>query len=324
MTSCVPEVIIWQGSHDDVDLVVPILSESHGRPVDSQWVLQKMCRAEEPTIAALAVTEGRVCGIVAFGLTTYSYGAQRVRVGLSFDTYVAPPQRGQGLFMRLLEAAESAAKAGGTELLLNFPNGNSRPGFAKAGWQPLEPMTRFIRPSGRLLRSFPEGVAKFSRSRSSYLNPIEANGLREDEIACLVGSDVPVAPLRMLLNSESTANRFHSLRGRGYVFVTSAKSSAVAVGRVGMRGSIKELQVLVYSPRLPRARDIKRLADDAGRAHDADVVTMLSSSKPSQFGAAVLAGFVPMRASTIPYVKPLGSGIELESYCLSGVDIHTW
>ncbi|MGM0606680.1 MAG: GNAT family N-acetyltransferase, partial [Halobacteriota archaeon] len=61
------------------------------------------------------------------------------------DTMVHADHRGQGLFTRMTEAALETYVDSDVDLIFNFPNAKSGPGYRKMGWEVVDRIREFIR-----------------------------------------------------------------------------------------------------------------------------------------------------------------------------------
>jgi hypothetical protein len=94
--------------------------------------------------------------------------------------------------------------------------------------------------------------------------------------------------------------------------------------RIGRRGGLREAHFLAFSPRVPSACFLRSLTREVSRRFSPDMTTLHSSSSTPITNNALRSGFVGLRPSTTPYLKPLRPGLKVEDYVLSGIDIHTW
>lgn len=308
------------GESRSADLVA-VLTQSHGIAPREAWLQAKFTRATHPVVAALAFHEDRVVGIVAFGLNEYTSGTGRHLVAISYDTFVSSEFRGRGLFMELLATAEQLATEAGAESFLNFPNSNSRRGFANAGWRPLSPLYPFVSPTWRLLSQSGGRLNVLRDLRSHPFIPadLSAHAL---EIGGKLDLHELGGPLSFRATEENLASRFARDRGTGYATLQVGKTPVVV--RVGTRGSTSEVQIMHPTKLLQARHSIRAARQTILRMFEPEVVSFVCSTHtPSALlGRSTTAGFLRMPASSVPYFK--GDESLVESYCLSGVDVHTW
>lgn len=76
----------------------------------------------------------KLVGINGFGLINYNYNGTEFRAVESCDTAVDQNYRGRGIFIHMIENAETIFKNMGLDFMVGFPNDNSYHGFIKLGW----------------------------------------------------------------------------------------------------------------------------------------------------------------------------------------------
>jgi GNAT superfamily N-acetyltransferase len=89
-----------------------------------------------PTIVVARDERGRLLGSLVFGAMRLRGPLGPVSARLSYDTFVVPKARGQGVFGRMLREAPAALLD--CDVAFNFPNKGSAPGFRRSGWIPVQ------------------------------------------------------------------------------------------------------------------------------------------------------------------------------------------
>lgn len=314
----------WFSQTDPLDDVVQMMNQSHSRGVTREWLEAKLAWGRGG-VGALAYDHETPVGLVLFGAAPYDYEGKPIDVMLSYDNFVARDFRGRGIFSRLLATAEQACRSSGVALLgPAFPNGFSRPGFAKAGFRPLVPMRSFVHLS---VRGAPSAI--FSRARSSITSyrdsfiPEPREPLPTSVLEDLAGLERAHDGLRFSLSPTGLAYRFSPARGEGYDCVLTDDFGAIF--RVGMRGSLRELQLMASSPRRLNPRESRKLARQLEQLHAPDVISDLRSASSRNPLQRALDGYVGLTHVTTAYSKVLRPDIEpLMATTLNGIDIHTW
>lgn len=323
----------WEPA-DEPELVPAVLqsaAEAYGAPPRTEdWFVWKYERSPrgEPVIVLARDSQGMPRGMVAFGAQSAVLDDRPVRAGVSYDTYVAPEYQGQGLFTRMLAQAEDEARARGIEVLYNFPNPSSRPGFLRAGWTDMGGVETWLRPAARAAFAVPRAVT----SHAAGAVDIDERGAgcvqaldrldRESYRAPNHGSGVVGRSSELDFMRWRTADAPHRNR---YTIVLDDGMAALV--RVVTRRSLREVQVLevLTAPNnsSPRLRSLFRAISRELRA---EVVTVLLSAahpvRPHLRGC----GFVRVRNRASFFVKTLEGVTRFEDHAwsVSGLDIHTW
>lgn len=318
-----PEVKIrkWKSDDGEINDLLTIMSESHRREVEETWLRQKLSWGRGG-VGALAYSADVPVGIVLFGAAPYEVDGHPLDVALSFDTFVHPDYRGQGLFQRLLSTAEEGCRESGFQLLLNFPNEASRPGFAKAGWKPLAPMRPFLHLSHRRPTQVFRRYAATVKDYRAPFRPISTPPVDYASLRGLKQLENAQTGLRFSVSEESLKYRLDERRGYGYDAITTDDFGAIV--RRGKRGSLNETQVLVTSPRElshGQSRDLLRRIDTEFRS---DLVSQLLHSGMAPLLPMALSGYVALNSRTTAYYKELATEAMPEKVRISGIDIHTW
>ena len=97
------------------------------------------------------VDGARIAGFRIFLCWELERGGAAVRAVRAVDTATHSDYQGRGTFSRLTLHAIDALRADRVGFIYNTPNGQSRPGYLKMGWQPVARLPVLARP--RLLGS---------------------------------------------------------------------------------------------------------------------------------------------------------------------------
>lgn len=76
----------------------------------------------------------KLVGINAFMPMQYVYGGRKINAVQSCESAVDQDYRGQGIFTKIIKAAEQYYAENGYDILVGYPNKNSYPGLIKMGW----------------------------------------------------------------------------------------------------------------------------------------------------------------------------------------------
>ncbi len=86
------------------------------------------------SLLLVAELDGEIVGLRAFLRWGFTLGDRSLRAVRAVDTATRQDQRGKGIFSTLTKAALAELRTD-TDLVFNTPNGSSRPGYLKMGWQ---------------------------------------------------------------------------------------------------------------------------------------------------------------------------------------------
>lgn len=132
------EIRLWEYGKDDDKITSFLKSASlaHKIPQKSEeWFHWKFEGSPYgKTILACAFDGNEVVGCVGIGFGQMTYGDKSLSCALSYETFVHPDYQGCHLFTKLTKLAEEECVNQGVDVLYNFPNRNSLPGFIKRGW----------------------------------------------------------------------------------------------------------------------------------------------------------------------------------------------
>lgn len=294
-----------------------------------QWFDWKYRRSPfgAPVIAVARDEGGAPQGMVAFGVQQLVLDGRSVCAGVSYDTFVTPGHQGRGLFKKMLATAEEEARSRGIEVLYNFPNPNSRPGFLSASWTDAGGVETWLHPTARAAFSAPRLVA--SRASGANVNELgegcaaELDGLVADGYRRLAATTSVVDR-----SSASDLLRWRIAepphRGRYRII---AHDELAAVVRVVSRRGLREVQVLeMLASAAGHSRHPSAMLRSVGRDCRADVVTVLLTAGNPLRRYLRRAAFLPIRNRASFFVKSLTGDERFESrpWSISGLDIHTW
>jgi len=135
---------------DDEPAVLALLQASLGWVPDGQYAsFFSWKHVENPfgrSPAWVAVDARRIVGFRVFLRWEFERGGQVVRAVRAVDTATHPDYQGRGIFSRLTLHAIEALRAEGVGFVFNTPNDQSRPGYLKMGWKPVERLPVLVRP----------------------------------------------------------------------------------------------------------------------------------------------------------------------------------
>lgn len=239
------ELFIFQFNRDEhlIDSFLEAASKAHGDPIkDREWFHWKF--AQSPygeTLLACAKVQDVIAGCVGLGIQDFYQDGVLVKGAISYETFVNPEFQGHGLFKKLIAYAEEEAKKKGIELLLNFPNNNSLPGFLRMGWSQMAGSKYYLK-AHNLLRCL-----RYITDIKQFFVPLPSNLLQLDQDAFAnCKEQILQKSLVQRVTPEYLTWRFLSYPVGHYVIFNSEEVCSVA--RVGKRGHLTELQILVVLP----------------------------------------------------------------------------
>ncbi|MEY2591686.1 MAG: hypothetical protein QOJ67_3670 [Acidimicrobiaceae bacterium] len=112
-----------------------------------------------PSRAWVATEAGRIVGFRTFLSWKFTRDGTVAEAVRAVDTATHPDVQGRGIFSRLTLHALDELRTEGVQFVFNTPNGQSRPGYLKMGWQPVARLPVLAR-----LRS-PLSVIRLARAR---------------------------------------------------------------------------------------------------------------------------------------------------------------
>jgi len=135
--------------HKDTNSLIELLEIVYRKSFTIDWWNWKY--NQNPmgeSIILVAEDNGKIVGLRSFWKYDLMYRSNLLKAYQPVDTVVHEEYRGQGLFTKLTVAAINEAKQNNADLLFNFPNQNSLPGYLKLGWYFLDHVRWWIKPIG--------------------------------------------------------------------------------------------------------------------------------------------------------------------------------
>lgn len=259
----------------------------------------------------VAVHEGQVVGVRLFLRWELEARGRQVRAVRAVDTATDPAFQGRGIFRTLtLELLHQLEDRGEVDLVFNTPNGNSRPGYLKMGWQEVGTLPLRLGVSrplrfARGLRTATAATAVSTRRPghvdvgSAPLPPCpfptatQVLSERSGEVRELVDASGGRLGLHTPRTLEYLRWRYADAPGLDYRALTVGNGDGVdgvAFGRLRRRGSLSEFtlsELLVREGDVSTARSLLRSARRSGADHVA-----VHTSQAAERRAAAAAGYV--------------------------------
>ena len=241
------------------------------------------------SLLLVAELEGEIVGFRAFLRWGFTLGDQSLRAVRAVDTATREDQRGKGIFSTLTKAALAELRTD-TDLVFNTPNGSSRPGYLKMGWQEVGAVPVWVKV--RRPVAFARGLrsAKPVKDRSireiTVTAPLATDSLGDDaELRSFLGElGRPAERIATPYSPEYLAWRYARapLGYRAIVTRTSGRIEGIAIFRVRPRGRLWEATIAEL---LVRPDDRERRSDLIGRVAASAPVDHLTCHFSARLGA---------------------------------------
>lgn len=214
-----------------------------------------------PSPGLLAEHEGQIVGVRLFLRWQLEALGQPILALRAVDTATDPGHQGRGIFRRLtLDLLSRLQEAGEVDLVFNTPNGSSRPGYLKMGWQSVGTLPVRLHPvrSVRVLRGAHAAggtIATAARGAGPEQHaphdlpacPFHTAGLvlheRGQEVETLLAESAQARELHTPRSLAYLTWRYGDAPGLDYRCITvesGGQLSGIAFGRLRRRGPLNE------------------------------------------------------------------------------------
>ena len=273
------------------------------------------------SLLLVAELDGEIVGLRAFLRWGFTIGDRSLRAVRAVDTATRQDQRGKGIFSTLTKAALAELK-NDTDLVFNTPNGSSRPGYLKMGWQEVGRVPVWVK-----VRR-PVAFARGLRSTTSVTDrpireiavtaPMAADALGdEDELRSFLDELGPPAQrIATPYSPEYLAWRYARapLGYRAIVARTAGRIEGIAIFRVRPRGTLWEATIAELLVRPADKHAAVDLIDHVSASAPVDHLTCHFSTGSAQLAAARRRLFLRSpKGELILTVNPLHEGLEFVS-----------
>lgn len=307
---------------DKVESLLSSMAVAHKLPKRTkEWFLWKF--RDNPygeSILACAEVEGEIIGCVAYGMQKFLNKGEVINGAMSFETFVHPNQQGKGIFGRLIKLSENAASIRKIQLLINFPNSMSLPGFRKKGWiykdineywlKAINPL-KLVYNVKNLKKSF---ISSSSNFKDLNLKELSNKGLcLESEI------------FQALINVPYLKWRFFTYPVSKYIVINN--ESFFSIAREGNRGVLKEVQVLYSISKNNESLKLKKLIREYKFMDKYDLISF-PVSKNNPIKKKFLSNFIfKVPNNTNMCYKILDDTIEhidVSEISINAINYHTY
>ncbi|CAM3324451.1 GNAT family N-acetyltransferase [Empedobacter stercoris] len=223
------------------------ISHKHNKVKDEEWFNWKF--RDNPygeAILACAIDNEKIIGCVALGKHVLNIKGIKYSCALSYETFVHPNYQGKGLFKKLILLAEEEAIKQEIQVLINFPNSNSLPGFLKMNWNKLDVPEYWL----KMVNIF--NVIKNIKDLKKSFIPLDSNlkDIKRVEFKECLHDKIYIETSQEFFNW-----RFYQYPVNNYHIVKD--NDNLAIGRLGRRGELEELQILLCSSDFNLSKMIK-------------------------------------------------------------------
>lgn len=315
---------------DKVAAILTSASIAHNTPAQTpEWFAWKYWGSPfGPAVFAYAeTTTGAIAGVVAFGRYELTQGDSNFSAALSYETFVHPAFRGQGLFTALMRLGMKQCQDLHVKVMFNFPNRASLQGFRKEGWIPVPCTRSFMRPS-----NFSNSITKLNpRVRFAPFVPDQISEFDprdyEDFDSCLtampsIRSDSAWAAVRTPAYMHW---RYRTFPMNRYVVVRNDLGWAMI--RTGQRGNFREAQILDLFPyHKYDAKFLNSIAKRISSLVRPDLITITVSQTHPVVKSLWMAGFfrVPNSINFTYYPLADETRSSSRSWVLTATEFHTY
>ena len=237
------EFRLWDYESDKskIDSFLETASISHGlEKKDVAWFNWKYQDCPDGrSLLMCAFDDEIVIGCVAMRRGKIIVNGQIKTYGASYENFVHPAYRKQGIFVKLIAESEQVCRFEGMEFLICFPNSNSYSGYIKAGWTPKKNMCCRIGVLSpvKVLKNL-QSLRKPFMCSQDHTNVLE---LSQKQFAAY--ATVRIEPI---WNKDYLHWRFAKVNKTAYCYCDNEKFFAIS--RIGYRGNLKECQIITVQP----------------------------------------------------------------------------
>lgn len=271
------------------------------------------------SILSCALHDNKIVGCVALGMQDFIHNGKVIKAAISFETFIHPDFQGKGLFKQLIDLAESEASNRDIEFLLNFPNSKSFSGFIKNDWKELNCSEYWLKGNNylKLLSNIKDlkktfvpnagGINEFTKYKNHYFEFINS-------MNCF----------KLLINNDYLDWRFFSYPNAQYEIVNN--DDLFSIARVGYRGKLKEIQVLLVEKKSERKLNISSVIKEFKKQIKYDFVSFPISNSNTLKKQLKKHLFLKVPNHTNVTFKMLNpkSNYELDKIELSAINYHTY
>lgn len=140
-----------QASDSDIPQIISVLKSSLGEeelPISEKiWYYKHRENPFGKSVVLIARDGDRIAGVRAFMRWSWQYEQKKYSALRAVDTATHPDYQGKGIFKNLTLKAVRMCMEKGDNFIFNTPNDQSRPGYLKMGWKPVDNIQVGLKPA---------------------------------------------------------------------------------------------------------------------------------------------------------------------------------
>lgn len=253
------------------------LGESLIPKTERYWRWKHLANPFGNSSVLLAVDGNRIIGVRTFMRWQWKSGEEVFNAVRGVDTVIHPDYQGNGIFGKLTLALVNECRQQGSHLLYSTPNGRSKRGYLKLGWEATDNLPVNV----RITKPFSMAVNLLYKNKNQATTGNDGSVhhyLNNPGLARLITLNDALQPSRII-----TAHTIQTLRWR-YADVPVAQYFAAGSEEDGLKALFfyrikntragKELRITdVFLDSLPRGEDLKIILKRKIREHRVDYIT---------------------------------------------------
>jgi len=134
-------MIIRKANNDDIPAIISVLKAGLGEGVvkknTNNWLYKHVLNPFGKSIVFVAETDNKIVGVRAFMQWQWQKSNNKFTAWRAVDTATHPDYQRRGIFKQLTLRALKEAEKYPDSFIFNTPNQNSKPGYLKLGWKPV-------------------------------------------------------------------------------------------------------------------------------------------------------------------------------------------
>lgn len=295
---------------------------------DVEWFLWKHNRSPwGPSIVTYAIDDStsEIAAVRAFWRWQLVWRGRQYNTFQPCDSVTLRNHQRRGLFTGLTELALAQARSAGAEVLFNFPNANSTPGYVKMGWQPTAKLLTLCKPT-RLARSL-RHVLQRNRALGSRFVPTPPNvaaASHNDLLTYAALSPPETSQLSGARTPDLLLWRFGWHPHTPYI--VAVDDTCGFVYRTGQRMGMRIVSIEDFHTTGPWSK-LRALVHRVARDEDADALTVTITEGHEAARCFSRLGFLPVPSHGQLMVRQLAADLpplgQPRVWALTGCDIDT-
>jgi len=162
---------IRESKKEDLEEIIEVLKASLGEsdlPLSQEiWKFKHQNNPFGKSLVLLGLENGEIIGVRAFMAWRWKLGDTSYSAYRAVDTATHPDHQGKGVFKRLTLAALEIAQKNKVSFIFNTPNEQSRPGYLKMGWRPVNNVRVGVKPAISSMMGFQKPIQTYKTHYST-------------------------------------------------------------------------------------------------------------------------------------------------------------